>query len=195
MDVDDELAAIQTAVTDLANRPAWAATAADSVTVVTALQTVIGQLTAIQAAHIHELNARGYPGQQGATSMAVWLRDALRISIHTAHRLTALAALTDTRPEVVAAVADGAVSVEQAAVIDAALSDLPRDLDPEINTICQRVLLDEARVFEPGALRRIGERVLAHVAPEVAEEALARPRPLHGNAAYHRHNAAYHQRN
>ena len=106
--------------------------------------------------------------------MAVWLRDALRISIHTAHRLTALAALADTRPEVVAAVADGAVTVEQAAVIDAALSDLPRDLDPEITTICQKVLLDEARVFEPGALRRIGERVLAHVAPEVAEEALAR---------------------
>ena len=106
--------------------------------------------------------------------MAVWLRDALRISIHTAHRLTALAALTDTRPEVVAAVADGTVTVEQAAVIDAALSDLPHDLDPEITTACQKVLLDEARVFEPGALRRIGERVLAHVAPEVAEEALAR---------------------
>ena len=106
--------------------------------------------------------------------MAVWLRDALRISIHTAHRLTALAALTDTRPEVAAAVADGAVTVEQAAVIDTALDDLPRDLDPEITTACQKVLLDEARVFEPGALRRIGERILAHVAPKVAEEALAR---------------------
>ena len=115
------LASLRTAAADLAGRSAWAASVDEQVAVVTAVQAVITVLSAVQAAHIKELDAAGFAGRHGATSMAVWLRDALRISIHTAHRLTALAALTDSRPEVVAAVADGAVTVEQAAVIDAAV--------------------------------------------------------------------------
>ena len=172
--MDETLTAVQTAVTDLANRPAWAASTDDSVLVVTTVQSLITQLTAVQGAHVRELDARGYPGKQGATSMAVWLRDALRISIHAAHRLTALAEMSDRRPDVAAAVADGGVTVEQAAVIDAALTDLPRDLDADIVGECGRLLIGHADVFEPAALRRIGERILAHVAPEVAEAALAR---------------------
>jgi hypothetical protein len=67
--------------------------------------------------------------------------------------------------------AAGAVTVEQAQVIAAAVRDLPADVDADIASQAVDALVDAAGQFDPGPLRRLAGRILAHVAPDVAERA------------------------
>ena len=164
----------QAAIADLQVRPAWAASDTEAVALIDATHTLITRLTAIAAAHVHELDARGYPRAQGATSASTWLRDRLRISVHAARRLIALGKHMQAHPALADAVALGEVTAEQAAVIDAALADLPDEAGIAIAAECETALLAQAHSWEPGALATIGERILALVAPDVADEALRR---------------------
>jgi uncharacterized protein DUF222/HNH endonuclease len=170
--VDEVLERIRTAIADLQARSPWAASIEESAALLTAAQIAVVQLTALQASHARELHARDYPAKQGATSLAVWLRDSLRISIFAARRLVKLGDQIDARPAVADAVAVGVVNSEQTAVIAAALADLPDDTAAAIRDECESALVAQAQTLEPGLLRTVGERILAHVAPQVAEEAL-----------------------
>ncbi|MFD0820831.1 DUF222 domain-containing protein, partial [Micromonospora zhanjiangensis] len=65
----------------------------------------------------------------------------------------------------------GALTVEQARVIIDVLDDLPAEVGPEVVDKAAQWLVDAAARHEPGVLRKLGERILIHVAPEVAERA------------------------
>ena len=94
--------------------------------------------------------------------------------MHAARRLIALGTQMQARPTLAEAVATGEVTPEQAAVIDGALADLPSEAGPGLVAECETALIVQARAWEPAALGVIGERILALVAPDVADEALRR---------------------
>ncbi|MDQ7909263.1 DUF222 domain-containing protein [Phytohabitans sp. ZYX-F-186] len=120
---------------------------------------------------IREIDGRGLSVAHGSSSTAVWLRERLRISIHTAKRSVALAQAVDHRPALDAALVAGTLNVEQATVVAAATQGLPTDLGPELVDKAEAVLIGQATEFEPAILRKAGERILAHVAPELADAA------------------------
>ena len=143
MGVDEALGEAMSAVAGLLDRPAWAMSSADAVDTLVAAQVMVSQLTVVQANHARELNARGWPVQQGATSVGVWLRDRLRISIYAAKRLTDLGTVLDARPAVAAAAAVGVVNPEQVSVIADALAEVPTELGSAVLDECEAVLLCE----------------------------------------------------
>lgn len=172
--MEEAMAQAATALSRLAERPVWSLAGDDLVSALATVETMSAQLTLVAAALVRELDVQAIPASHGASSMPVWLRENLRVSIHRARRLATLAQLIDARPALHDALVDGVINPEQAEVIGAALADLPHDLDPAVRDKAEAALIDSARQFEPAILRRLGERILAHVAPDIADEALRR---------------------
>src|SRR6201999_1260466 len=69
------------------------------------------------------------------------------------------------------AVTDGAVNAGQAVAIGRVLADVP-DEQPGLVDKVETVLIGHATQFEPGILRRLGDRVLAHINPQLADQRL-----------------------
>ncbi|GIH02058.1 HNH endonuclease [Rhizocola hellebori] len=120
---------------------------------------------------VREIDGRGLAGREGATSAAVWLRDRLRVTIHSARQMLSLAAVLDGPCEATgAALADGVVNVQQARVIADAVNDLGEH-GPAVQAKAEQVLLHpDCVVLEPVSLKVAADHVLEHVAPELAEE-------------------------
>ena len=85
-----------------------------------------------------------------------------------------------------AALAGGALHVEQAEVILRALEQLPDDLDPDLTAQAEQELLDHAQHFDAKALKVLGRRILEVISPETADaheadlsngKSAPRPRP------------------
>jgi hypothetical protein len=88
------------------------------------------------------------------------------------HRLAV--ALDDRFPTVATALVEGRVNLDQARVIVHAVDALPTRVGPQIRTSAEQTLVDAAEKFRPGELRIIGRRILAVVAPEIADAEDAR---------------------
>ena len=82
-----------------------------------------------------------------------------------------MAKAVDQRPALDAALAAGLVNAEQAQVIANTIRDLPADVDDEVRGKAEAALIDRPGSGSPPALRKIGEQILAYVAPELAEAA------------------------
>ncbi|HEY7175409.1 MAG TPA: DUF222 domain-containing protein, partial [Micromonosporaceae bacterium] len=106
-----------------------------------------------------------------AGSTVGWLRDVLRISPAEAKQLLSLGMLLDARPVLGDAVATGAVNAAQAVAIGRVLEAAPAD-DPIVMDKVEAVLVDHAARFEPAILRQIGQRVIAHIDPDLADRQL-----------------------
>ncbi|MFF5175857.1 DUF222 domain-containing protein [Micromonospora sp. NPDC000089] len=166
------VAVLDEVLDDLVDVPAWPLGEAELVASLDAVHAVEQRLAAVKLALVREVDGRGVATAQGASSTAVWLRDRLRVSGRSARELVRVAAALDAGPSAVrAAVVSGAVTVAQGEVILAAVEALPAEAGPEVADKAAHALLDAAGRFEPAVLRRLGERVLAHVAPEIAERA------------------------
>lgn len=158
---------------ECADTPLWALPDDE---VVACLDTVHAAEQALAAAQLHlirQVDSRGLPATQHATSCASWLRQRLRVGMCTARRLVELARAVDNRVVLDQALSAGAVNLEQATAIDACVGDLPADAGAEVAAKAESMLIGWAADFDPQALRRLGARVLEHVAPEVAEQAEA----------------------
>lgn len=118
---------------------------------------------------VHEVRLRDIRAGRHAPSIKIWLRDRLRISPRTAHQLIVQAASVDRHGDLDAALTTGKVNAEQLAVISTALATLPKTLDPSIRTDSAATLTGWAAHLDPGGLRKAGQRILDHVAPEVAD--------------------------
>src|SRR5882757_6882127 len=132
---------------------------------------VVSAATTAIAALVREAQARDLPRRHAATSTVAWLRDLLRISPAEARSLTALGEVLDARPILADAVADGGVNSAQAVAIGRVLADVP-DHEPGLVDKVEAILIGYAGQFEPAILRRLGERVLAHINPELADQRL-----------------------
>jgi Domain of unknown function (DUF222)/HNH endonuclease len=118
-----------------------------------------------------EAQARDLPHRQGATSTVAWLRDLLRISPAEARQLVSLGEVLDQRPVLADAVTDGAINPAQAVAIGRVLADVP-DQEPGLVDKVEAVLIGHAGQFEPAILRRLGDRVLTHINPDLADQRL-----------------------
>ena len=68
----------------------------------------------------------------------------------------------------------GQISADHAQVIARAVTDLPKEAGRQTRAAAEQFLLDQARVFHPKDLARLGRKVLEVVDPELADRVLAR---------------------
>jgi hypothetical protein len=153
-----------------ARAPVFALPDDDLLAAVGALHAVEQLVVAAKLGVVREIDGRGLAVKRGAGSTALWLWEQVRVTVPAARRLQMLAKDLDTFPAVADALAAGAVSVEQARVIVAAVAELPGHVGPEVVDRAVATLVEAAGQFDPSVLRKLGARILSHVAPEIAEE-------------------------
>lgn len=155
-----------------ADAAAWALAEHDLIAALDATHRLQQRLAAVQLAVVRELDGRGTAVAQGASSTAGWLRHRLRLDVAAARRLVSLAACVDAAPHGVReALASGAVSVEQARVIADTAAAVSASAGVEVADKAVGVLVEWAAQFDPSLLRRMGTRILDHVAPDLADAA------------------------
>ncbi|MFI6783834.1 DUF222 domain-containing protein [Micromonospora sp. NPDC050276] len=160
------------AVDDCAETALWGLSDGELLASLDATQVLAQRLAAVQLGLVRELDARGVAVAQGASSTAVWLRDRLRLSGRSARQLVQLAATIDAAPPAVReALLSGAITVEQGRVVAETIAALPAEAGPAVADKATQLLVAWADRFDPTSLSRLGERVLTHVAPELADQA------------------------
>ncbi|MGW3607856.1 DUF222 domain-containing protein, partial [Micromonospora sp. NPDC005161] len=168
----EELAQAEDAVAACLDVATWAVAEHDLVAALDATHRLEQRLAAVKLTLVRELDGRGTARAQGASSTALWLRDRLRLTVPTARRLVDLASTLDAgAPGVRRALADGAISLEQARVIGDTINTVHATAGAETADKAVGVLVDWAGQFDPVLLRRLSARILDHVAPEAAEAA------------------------
>ncbi|MEU5784124.1 HNH endonuclease signature motif containing protein [Micromonospora lupini] len=183
-----ELARAESAVASCADAAPWALTEHDLIAVLDATHRLQQRLAAVQLAAVRELDGRGTVVAQGASSTAVWLRHHLRLDVPAARRLVGLAAALDVAPPGVRdALAAGIVGVEQARVIADAATTVSVSAGAEVAVEAVGVLVEWAEQFDPTLLRRMGTRILDHVAHDLAAAAAAALAAEDARAARDRH--------
>ncbi|MET7879568.1 HNH endonuclease signature motif containing protein [Micromonospora profundi] len=168
----DALAQAEAAVAVCLDRATWAVDERGLVAALDAAHRLEQRLAAVKLTLVRELDGRGTATTQGASSTAVWLRDRLRLGVGAARRLVELAAALDAAPTGVRdALAGGAVTVEQVRVIADTVETVHSAAGAEAADKAVGVLVDWAAQFDAALLRRLGTRILDHVAPEIADQA------------------------
>src|SRR5215475_3332311 len=169
--VGEELAGAAAVLAAAAARPGFVRSDDELTTTLVDAYALVSQGMALVGALARDAAVRDLPDRVGSNGTVSWLRETLRITPAEAGRLVSLGELLDARPVLSAAIADGEVNVGQVTVIGKVLADVP-DNDPTIVDKVEAELLQRAAEFEPTRLRIIGDRVLAHVNPELADETL-----------------------
>ncbi|PYC76079.1 HNH endonuclease [Micromonospora arborensis] len=168
----DALEQAEAAVVACFDASAWAASEPDLVAALDATHRLEQRLAAVKLTLVRELDGRGTATAQGASCTAVWLRDRLRLGVGAARRLVALAATFDTSPAGVRdALAGGLVDIEQVRVIAETVETVHTTAGPAAADKAVGVLVDWAAQFDATQLRKLGTRILDHVAPEIADAA------------------------
>jgi hypothetical protein len=134
------------------------------------LGAMVAELELRVAEHAHGLQI----GEgRGATSTASWWAHATRQVRPVAHRKMRLALALGRYERLRAALAGGAVLLEQAYVIAEALEALPGDLPPATRAEAEAGLVRFAGEHDARALRILGRRILDVVDPAAGEAAEA----------------------
>jgi len=171
MDTPDDLLVTAASAVAAFARPAYALSNDDLRSSLDRLQKLATLATGAASSLVREASARDLPRDDGAASTVAWLRDLLRITATDANRMIALGQIMDRRSAIAAAVESGAVNPAQALAIGHVLDDIAPE-EPAIVDKVEAVLIDHATQFEPAILRRLGERVLAHLSPDRADDRL-----------------------
>ena len=169
--MDEALTRAAAEVAAFASRAVYGLTDAQLAEDAAGLHRLVSTASAAIGALVREAHGRDLPHRQAATSTVAWLRDLLRISPAEARTLVALGEVLDQRPVLADAVTAGAVNTAQAVAIGRVLADVP-DHDPALVDKVETVLIGHAAQFEPTILRRLGDRVLAHIDPGLADQRL-----------------------
>ncbi len=170
------VAAVRAELGSVSGTPVWSMNASetgDALVAVTRLEAQLAQLKMRLLAHGERVEVGA---QVGATSAANWLAHQTKTTRAAVHRSARLARrLDDAYPEVDAALAEGAITVEQAEVIVDAVDKLPTDLiSAETIAKAKQFLLTHAQEHDAKALRVLGRRVLEVLDPEAADAEEAR---------------------
>lgn len=167
----EALTQVRAVVAGCVDAPAWSVSDDELVDSIDAVHQLEQAVAAMKLHLIREVDARALPVTSHATSTAGWLRERLRINIQSARRLVGLAKELDRRPGLDQALGTGLINAEQVAAVADTIADLPAELGTETVDKAEALLIDWAGQFEAQALRRLGTRILHHVAPEVADRA------------------------
>ncbi|WP_306206765.1 HNH endonuclease signature motif containing protein [Actinoplanes sp. RD1] len=162
----------------LAASPLWPLADDELTEVLRAAHRLEQAALALQANVVQQAASRGLPRAQGHRSTGGWVRSVLVLDPQPARELTAFGAALQ-RPAVQDAVLDGRMDLRQAAVVAATCDVIPGELadcaEVGLGDTAGIVVQAEATQIEMAErlpayqLRRVGERILAHVAPEIAE--------------------------
>lgn len=185
------------AVDDCAGTSLWALSDDDLLASLDAAHVLAQRLAAVQLGLVRAVDSRGLAVARGASSTSVWLRDRLRLSSRSARQLVQLAATVDAAPQAVRdALLSGAMTIEQGRVVAETIAALPPEAGPEVADKATQLLVTWADRFDPTILSRLGERVLTHVAPDLADQAeLAALEKATERALARRHVTLSEQRN
>lgn len=129
----------------------------------------IDALTGRRLRLLAEVERREACGAVAGMTTVAWLVDGRTVSPRAARTLVRLAHELEASPTVSEALASARVSVEQASTITAGLTRLPSDLTLATVHAVAETLVGYADEFGPAALRRLVNRAVETVAPEVAE--------------------------
>jgi hypothetical protein len=123
-------------------------------------------MAAATLAVTREVDGRGAATATGAPTTAAWLRAGLHVHPAAAKREVALAgALAGDCAATGAALRGGDVSAAQAEAIADAVASLPASVPARTRRDGEAFLLEQARVFGPGELARLGRHLLHAVDP------------------------------
>ncbi len=168
--MDEGLAVMEQAVLDCLSANVYSLPSAELISRLDRVHAFSQQVAALELGLVREVDARGLPAAEGAHSTGSWLAHKWRVDPGITARLVKLAKLVDsTAPQSGVALGQGRVNVEQVRVIASAVRELPVEHQPE----GERFLLEQAAVFAPRDLGRLGERLLHVVDPEGAEKKAA----------------------
>ncbi|RAO06932.1 HNH endonuclease signature motif containing protein [Micromonospora noduli] len=168
----EELALADDAIAACVDAAAWPLPEHDLIAALDAAHRLQQRLAAVTLTLIREVDGRGTARTQGASCTAVWLRERLRLTVPAARRLIDLATALDTgNPGIRQALADGTISQDQARVITDTVDTVSRSADAETADKAVGVLIGWAAQFDPTHLRKLGTRILDHVAPDIADAA------------------------
>ncbi|MEO3772804.1 DUF222 domain-containing protein [Micromonospora sp. B9E7] len=170
----EELAQADDAVAACVDAAAWALPEHELIAALDAAHRLQQRLAAVTLTLVREIDGRGTARAQGASTTAVWLRERLHLTIPAARRLVDLATALDTgNPGVRQALADADITLDQARVIADTVTTVQESAGTEAADKAVGVLVDWAAQFDPSLLRRLGTRILDHVAPDLADAAAA----------------------
>ncbi|KAB1928877.1 DUF222 domain-containing protein [Micromonospora noduli] len=168
----EELAQADDAISACVDAAAWALPEHELIAALDAAHRLQQRLAAVTLALIREVDGRGTARTQGASCTAVWLRERLRLTVPDARRLVDLATVLDTgNPGIRQALADGHLSLDQARVITDTAATVQATAGTQAADKAVSLLTDWASQFDPTHLRKLGTRILDHVAPDIADAA------------------------
>jgi hypothetical protein len=160
---------VRSAAAGCADAPVWSLSDTDLVACLSEVRAAEQALAAVRLHLVRQVDARGLAGVQHERSVASWLRSRLLVRATTGKAWATAATAVDQRPNLDRALVAGHLNVEHVAVIDACLRELPTDLGTEVADKAEAVLIGWAAELCPAELRKAADRILVHVAPEVAE--------------------------
>jgi Domain of unknown function (DUF222)/HNH endonuclease len=140
------------------------------------LTSVVGleaRLAGLRMQLISAAETVGTAARAGAPGTAAWLRGSCRIERVAAGRAVRLAKALAAEHECTGrALSEGRVSEAQARVIVRAIQALPSSVDAATRRTAEAHLVEQAAIFDPLDLARLGRHVLDVVAPDEADRLL-----------------------
>ncbi|KRB77985.1 hypothetical protein ASE01_07355 [Nocardioides sp. Root190] len=107
--------------------------------------------------------------ESGARDAAAWVSVVTRTDHRAALADHHLAKALESRPVLAAGMREGRVSLAQARAVVLGLDQLPADLAPQVVVDAEATLVGHCATFRPAELRRLAQRILDVVAPDIAE--------------------------
>src|SRR5262250_3126633 len=133
---------------------------------------------------VREADRRGLAAAFDAPNTAGWVKDLLQVTFAEARRMVQLAKAVDGDLAATGqALAEGRISAEHAQVIARAVADLPDEAAPWVPQAAERTLLEQAELYDPRVLGKIGREILAVVDPDHGDELLGRQLERENRAA------------
>ena len=136
----------------------------DYATAVRAADRAISRLQALKLSLVAAADRAQVAAASGMTGTGAWLAKQTRTTGASAAGQVALAGALESLPATGAALRDGMVSAEHAAVIAAATRQLPTSLGAEDRAAVEAGLVEQATRLDPAALRKKARRALELVA-------------------------------
>lgn len=166
------LSELERALDEDADGPAWTLAAGELAGLLPRIARVANRLDGVELRLLAQADRHGVGDPNGHANTAGWWANATRSAKPRAHRQVALARRLDQSDCATGdALAAGAVSRDQAAVIVEAVDALPRELvEPALRARAEAHLVELAEHHHPRELRLLGRRILEVIAPEIAEE-------------------------
>jgi hypothetical protein len=141
----EAVAAIDAALTELAEAPLWSMPAADVARLVVAVERIDRRLEAAKVELLAQADRSDVAAQTGASSTVAWLRDVADVPVRVGRARLALHRELANRAITASAFSAGDIGLDAATAVCAAIEALPGDVPAALNDEIEQLLVDTAR--------------------------------------------------